>query len=62
VPIDIGMHTNLLGNAAMIRERIRKYRAVGITTLQAKVSGPMEKQLDTIAQLLELVNEENTNL
>jgi F420-dependent oxidoreductase-like protein len=62
VPIDIGMHTNLLGTTAMIKERIRKYRAVGITTLQVKVSGSMEKQLDTIAQLLELVNEENTDL
>lgn len=55
VPFDIGAKTNLLGPPDTIRERVRRYRDVGITTLQAKVSGP--DRLDTIAQLVDLVRE-----
>ncbi len=60
VPIEIGMHTNLLGTAPMIKERLRRYRAAGITTLQAKISGKPNEQLDTIAQLIDLVHEVNS--
>jgi alkanesulfonate monooxygenase SsuD/methylene tetrahydromethanopterin reductase-like flavin-dependent oxidoreductase (luciferase family) len=55
VPFDIGFKTNLLGPPDVLRERIRHYRDVGITTLQAKVSGP--DRLDTVAQLVDLVRE-----
>ena len=55
VPFDIGFKTNLLGPREVIRERIRLYRDAGITTLQAKVSGPA--RLDTVAQLVDLVRE-----
>ena len=55
VPFDIGFKTNLLGPPEVIRERIRLYRDVGITTLQAKVAGP--HRLDAVAQLVDLVRE-----
>ena len=59
VPIEIGMHTNLLGTPAMVKDRLRRYRAAGITTIQAKIAGPTSSQIDTIAQLVELVREVN---
>lgn len=59
VPIEIGMHTNLLGTPAMVKVRLRRYRAAGITTIQAKIAGPTSSQIDTIAQLVELVREVN---
>jgi F420-dependent oxidoreductase-like protein len=55
VPFDIGFKTNLLGPPEVIRERVRLYRDAGITTLQAKVTGP--ERLDTVAQLVDLVHE-----
>ena len=60
VPIEIGMHTNLLGTPMMIKGRLRKYRAAGINTLQAKIPGRSNAQLDTIAQLVDLVREVNS--
>ena len=59
VPVEIGMQTNLLGTPAMVKERLRRYRAAGITTIQAKIAGPTSLQIDTIAQLVELVREVN---
>lgn len=59
VPIEIGMHTNLLGTAPIIKERLRRYRAAGINTLQAKLPGRGPAQLDAIAQLIDLVREVN---
>jgi alkanesulfonate monooxygenase SsuD/methylene tetrahydromethanopterin reductase-like flavin-dependent oxidoreductase (luciferase family) len=57
VPLDIGAKTNLLGPPAVIRERLRLYRAAGVTTLQAKLSGTVSEKLDTLGQLLDLVAE-----
>jgi F420-dependent oxidoreductase-like protein len=59
VPLDLGWKTNLLGTAAMIKERVRLYRDAGITQLQAKLSGSPQEQLDTLAQLLDVVSEVN---
>ncbi len=57
VPIEIGLHTNLLGTPAMIAERVRLYRDAGVTTLQAKLSGTTQQRLDTVAQLVDVVRE-----
>lgn len=57
VPIEIGLHTNLLGTPAMIAERVRLYRDAGITTLQAKLSGTQQDRLDTLAKLVDIVRE-----
>lgn len=59
VPRDIGLKTNLLGTPAMVKERLRLYRAAGITTLQAKLDGDPQDKVDTLAQLIDLVNEVN---
>jgi alkanesulfonate monooxygenase SsuD/methylene tetrahydromethanopterin reductase-like flavin-dependent oxidoreductase (luciferase family) len=57
VPHEIGFRTNLLGPPATVKERLRLYREAGITSLQAKLDGPPERRLDTLAQLLDLVAE-----
>lgn len=56
VPIELGLRTNLIGTPDMIRERLRRYRDAGITTLQAKLEGDTEQKVDTVAQLVELVD------
>ncbi len=58
MPVDIGFKTNLLGTAEIIKERLQMYRSVGITSMQAKVSGP--QRLDIVAQLMDVVAELNT--
>jgi F420-dependent oxidoreductase-like protein len=55
VPREIGARTNLLGTPAMIAQRLRLYRAAGITTLSVKLDGPLAARLDTLAQLADLV-------
>ncbi len=55
VPFDIGYKTNLLGPPDAVADRVRLYRDAGITTLQAKVSGTRQQQIDTVAQLVEIV-------
>ncbi len=57
VPLEFGLKTNLLGSPAMIKERLRLYRDSGITTLQAKLTGEATERLDTLAQLIELVDD-----
>jgi alkanesulfonate monooxygenase SsuD/methylene tetrahydromethanopterin reductase-like flavin-dependent oxidoreductase (luciferase family) len=59
VPIELGFKTNLLGPPATVKERIGRYRDSGITTLQAKLDGDHHHRLDTLAQLIDLVNETN---
>lgn len=55
VPIDLGRLTNLVGTQDSIVERVRQYRAAGITTLLAKVDGDYAGQLRTLERLLEIV-------
>jgi len=59
VPIEIGFRTNLLGPPETIRDRVRLYRAVGITTLQAKLDGDLRQRLDTLSHLIDIVDEIN---
>ena len=54
VPIDLGRRTNLLGPPAVVRERLALYQAVGVTTLQAKLSGTLDQRLATLATFVEL--------
>src|SRR3954471_22353209 len=55
VPVELGFKTNLLGPPATVKERVRQYRDAGITTLQAKLDGDIHDRLDTLAQLIDLV-------
>jgi F420-dependent oxidoreductase-like protein len=57
VPAEIGRATNLLGTPDMIAQRLRLYRAAGITTLQAKLGGDHAARLAALAQLIELVQQ-----
>jgi alkanesulfonate monooxygenase SsuD/methylene tetrahydromethanopterin reductase-like flavin-dependent oxidoreductase (luciferase family) len=59
VPVELGFKTNLLGPPATVKERIRRYRDAGIGTLQAKLDGEQGDRLDTLAQLIDLVEEVN---
>jgi hypothetical protein len=59
VPIELGFATNLLGPPATVKERIGRYRDAGITTFQAKLDGDRRHRLDTLAQLIDLVDETN---
>lgn len=56
VPIEIGLHTNLVGDDQMITERLRAYRAAGVNTLRVGVNGDsLSDRLDQLARLLDLV-------
>jgi F420-dependent oxidoreductase-like protein len=55
VPVELGAKTNLIGTPAMIAERLRLYRDVGVSTLEAKLDGDRTARLDALAQLVELV-------
>ena len=57
VPLDIGRRTNLLGSADQVRERVALYRAAGVGTLQAKLTGSLDDRLTTLGTLLELCAE-----
>lgn len=53
VPIELGRDTNLLGPLDAIRDRLRVYRDVGITAVQAKLAGSASERLDTLAGLID---------
>ena len=57
VPIELGRGTNLLGPVSVVRERVARYRDVGVTTLQAKLSGSLDERLATLATLLDVCGE-----
>jgi F420-dependent oxidoreductase-like protein len=59
VPTELGFKTNLLGQPDTVRERLRLYRDAGVTTLQAKLDGDRHQRLDTLGQLIDLVDEVN---
>ncbi len=56
VPLEIGLHTNLVGDDTAITERLRRYRACGIDTLRVGIDGDdIGGRLDDLARLLDLV-------
>jgi len=60
VPIEIGLHTNLIGDDAAIAERLRRYRACGVDTIRLNVNGAdHHDRLDQLARLLDLVTSVN---
>ena len=62
MPTAIGLGTNLIGTDELIR-RLRRYRNAGITTLRAQLQGDpahdLQRQLDDLAHLLDLVHDVN---
>jgi F420-dependent oxidoreductase-like protein len=57
VPLDLGRLTNLLGTEDAIAERVSRYRAAGITTLLAKLEGPLDQQLTTLQRLVAIAEQ-----
>jgi hypothetical protein len=55
VPPELGARTGLIGTTDMVADRVRLYRDVGITTLEAKLAGDRTTRLDTLARLVEIV-------
>ncbi len=56
VPDELVLKTNLLGTADMIRERLRVYQSVGVTTLRVEPDGhTLDERITTLARLMELV-------
>lgn len=56
VPIEIGLHTNLVGDDAAVGERLRRYRDCGINTLRVAINGEDNgDRLDQLGRLLDLV-------
>jgi len=56
VPIEIGLHSNLIGDDAAVTERLRRYRDSGIDTLRVNIPGADHgERLDHLARLLDLV-------
>ncbi len=60
IPDDLVLKTNLIGTEDMVRERLRRHRAAGVTTLRVEPEGAtLHERLTTLARLMELVNEVN---
>lgn len=59
VPVGIGFKTNLLGPPETIKARVRLYRDAGVTTLQAKLDGDRRQRLETLAGIIDLIDEVN---
>jgi F420-dependent oxidoreductase-like protein len=58
VPPELALRTNLLGPEAAVRERLRAYRAAGITTLRAAVRGDtLNARVEALERLVALVGE-----
>lgn len=62
VPIEIGLRTNLIGTDDDIRQRLRRYRDAGVTTLRAVLTGRDQQAAPTsrladLDHLLSLVRE-----
>ena len=62
-PTAIGLGTNLIGTDDLVRERLRRYRDAGVTTLRAQLQGDpsrdLDRQLDDLGRLLDLVRHVN---
>ena len=58
VPIEIGLHTNLVGDDAYITGRLRAYRDAGVDTIRVGVDLNPDT-LDGLARLMDLVNAVN---
>ncbi|MFK8025016.1 MAG: LLM class flavin-dependent oxidoreductase [Ilumatobacter sp.] len=60
VPIEIGLRTNLVGDDAMVTDRLRRYRDAGVQTLRVGVPGDDHAaRLDHLGRLMDLVGAVN---
>jgi F420-dependent oxidoreductase-like protein len=63
VPTAIGFGTNLIGTDDTVRQRLRLYRDAGVTMVRAHLQGDvvhdLDRQVDDLARLMDLVAEVN---
>jgi F420-dependent oxidoreductase-like protein len=60
VPVEIGLRSNLIGPEDLVRDRLRRYRDAGITTLRVSLAeGPLARQVDDLGRLLDLIADVN---
>ena len=58
MPDELVLQTNLLGTGDVVRERIRKYRDAGVTTLRLQPDGrTLNERLETLGRAVALVKE-----
>jgi F420-dependent oxidoreductase-like protein len=58
IPDDLILRCNLIGTEAMVRERLRVYRAAGLNTLRITPEGATaDERLETLSRLIALVRE-----
>lgn len=58
VPDELVLKTNLIGTKDRVRERLRVHQAAGVTTLRVEPDGEtLERRLEVLGQLIELVRE-----
>ena len=57
VPLEMARKVNLLGTDEMVRDRLRVYRAAGVTTLRVGLDGAIDRRVETLGRLMELVSE-----
>ena len=63
VPIEFGLHTNLVGGDDQVAERLRAYRDAGVDTLRISINGDERTdRLDDLARLLDLVERVNAEV
>jgi F420-dependent oxidoreductase-like protein len=60
VPDALVLQTNLLGDDAAVKDRIRAYRRAGVTTLRIAPTGrTLDQRLTTLGRVMDLVSEVN---
>lgn len=60
VPDELVIKANLLGTEAMVKDRIRAYRDVGITSISANPAGEtLAERIDTLGRFMSLVEDVN---
>jgi F420-dependent oxidoreductase-like protein len=58
IPDELVLLTNLLGTEAMVRERMRRYRDAGVTTLRLDPAGAsLKERIETLGRAVALANE-----
>lgn len=61
IPDELVLKTNLLGTRESVRERLKVYQKAGVNTISVAPEGQtIDERLTALGQLLELVNEINT--
>jgi len=59
IPDEMVMQTSLIGDESVVRERIRRYAEVGVSTLMLQPAGKtLSDRLDTLARAVDLVRAE----